>query len=157
MYNWLKPVLNFLHTIATSSRVQPILHPLVWLYMRIAEPRIIRLMQFGIYICMIIAGSSVLYHPPEKFEGAIGVTMVYIFGGFMTIGALLGAIAVLPGFWWLERVGILSLITGLAIYVVIIMALNSSGMGLIISAAFALTFAQRWQEIKRFQLAPRRE
>lgn len=124
-------------------------------FMNIAEPRIIRLIQFGVYMCMLIAGTGLLANPPRNFEGVIGLTMVYVFGGFIFVGALFGAIAVLPGFWWFERVGIMLLITGLFIYTIIILALGASLMGVVVAVAFILTFAQRWQEIKRFQLAPR--
>lgn len=124
-------------------------------FMNIAEPRIIRLIQFGVYLCMLTAGVGLLSNPPRNFEGVIGITMVYVFGSFIFVGALFGAVAVLPGFWWFERVGIMLLLTGLCIYTIIILALGASLMGVVVAVAFILTFAQRWQEIKRFQLAPR--
>lgn len=124
------------------------------LFMKIAEPRVIRLMQFGIYICMIIAGTGVLSQPPSAFKYVVGSALVYVFGGFITLGAIFGAIAVLPGIWWLERVGIIALTTAMLMYAVIIIALGSSTVGVVVSVAFALTFAQRWLEIRRYQLAP---
>lgn len=125
------------------------------LFMRIAEPRVIRIMQFGIYLCMASAGFGVLTNTPATFENVIGLTMVYVFGGFISVGSVLGAIAVLPGIWWLERVGILALTTGMAMYAVVVVALNGSPVGLAMAVAFGLSFIQRWMEIRRFQLAPR--
>lgn len=124
------------------------------LFMKIAEPRAIRIMLFFLYICMLIAGLGVLAHPSSKFEGVLGLTLVYIFGSFIFLGAFLCVIAVLPGIWWLERVGILALITGMSIYTIAIITLGATLIGTIVSISFALTFAIRWQEIKRFQLAP---
>jgi hypothetical protein len=104
---------------------------------------------------MIIAGAGVLAHPPSRFQFVLGLTLVYVFGTFIFIGAILGSISVLPGIWWLERVGLIALITGMSIYSVAIIALGASPMGIVVAIAFALTFAQRWQEIKGAQLAPR--
>ncbi len=127
------------------------------LFMRIAEPRHIRLLQFGIYLCMIFAGLGVLTEPSIKFESVVGPTLVYLFGGFLILGSVLGAIAVLPGIWWLERVGIISLATGLSMYVVMIIDIGSSPTGIAFILAFMFTFVQRWTEIKGSQLAPREE
>jgi hypothetical protein len=123
----------------------------------IAEPRVIRLVQFSIYVCMFIAGSNILLHPPKAFQFVLGLVLAYVFGAFITLGSLLGAISVLPGIWWLERVGIIALITGLGIYAIVIISLGSSPMGILVAIMFALTFVQRWLEIKGSQLAPREE
>jgi hypothetical protein len=125
-------------------------------FLLIAEPRVVRLVQFGIYLCMIFAGHSVLTTPPSSFESVLGLTLINVFGGFVTIGGILAAIAVLPGIWWLERAGILALMTGMAMYSVIIITLGVSPVGLAVAVAFVLTFVQRWMEIRRFQLAPKR-
>lgn len=125
------------------------------MFMRIAEPRVIRIMQLGIYLCMTFAGIGVLVSPPAAFAGVLGTGLVYVLGGFISLGAILGAAAVLPGIWWLERVGILSLATGMMMYAVAIIALSASPVAVVVPVAFALTFIQRWAEIRRFQLAPR--
>lgn len=115
------------------------------------------MLQFGIYICMMAAGLGVIHHPPSSFEGVLGTTLVIVFGGFIFFGAFLGAIAVLPGIWWLERTGLLALMTGMAMYTVIIFSLGTSTLGVAVSVAFVLSFIQRWSEIRRYQLAPREE
>ncbi len=122
----------------------------------IAEPRVIRLVQFGIYLCMVGAGAFVLATPPHSFNGVLGPQLVMVFGIFVLVGAVFGAIAVLPGIWWLERAGILSLSTGLAIYAIVAFTLGTSLVGTLVCIAFGLTFVQRWSEIRRFQLAPKR-
>jgi len=125
------------------------------LFMKIAEPRVLRVLQFGVYICLIVAGGGVLANPPTSFENVIGLSLVYVFGGFLIIGAMLGAFAVLPGIWWLERVGILVIVTGLLMYIVMVVSLQSSSVGIGVSIAFILNFMQRWSEIKGAQLAPK--
>lgn len=125
------------------------------LFMRIAEPRVIRILQFVIYIVMGLFGISALTQPPSRFEAILNVYLVYSFGGFITLGALLGAVAVLPGIWWLERAGLISLTTGMAMYAVVATALGYSVVGVLIAVVLGLTFAQRWLEIRSFQLAPR--
>lgn len=125
-------------------------------FMLIAEPRVVRVVQFGIYLCLLTAGAFVLATPPRSFEGVLGQTLVTVFGLFILIGGALGATAVLPGIWWLERAGILALATGLAMYSVVAITLGVSPIGFLIGLAFILTFVQRWMEIRKFQLAPKR-
>jgi hypothetical protein len=138
---------------------QIIAHPMRLLsgaFMLIAEPRVIRLLQFAVYVSMAGAGSFVLLAPPTSFQGVLGQALVVMFGSFVLVGSLLGMFAVLPGIWWLERVGLLALTTGLMIYCVLAIALGSSLVGTLVTLAFSFTFAQRWMEIRRFQLAPKR-
>lgn len=123
--------------------------------MRIPEPRIIRLMQFGVYVSMCITGFGLLFRPPASFESIVGLPLVYVFAGFITLGAVLGAVAVLPGIWWLERTAIIALCTGLAMYIVMLIPVAISPVGTFVSLALILTFLQRWSEIKGAQLAPK--
>lgn len=127
------------------------------LFLKIAEPRSVRLMQFGVYASMLVTGISMFIDPPHLFESIIGLILVYVFGAFVTLGSALGLIAVLPGIWWLERVGIIALCTGLAMYVVISTSISVSLVGFSLSTALLMTFIQRWREIKGAQLAPREE
>lgn len=128
-----------------------------FVFMKIAEPRVTRLIHFGIYLSLLVAGVGIMYSPPSTFQEVLGVALVHVFGGFVILGAVLAAIAVLPGIWWLERAGLLALGTGLAMYLVIIVGLNSSPIGFSVTLAFLLTFVLRWMEIKGAQLAPREE
>lgn len=130
----------------------PILH---YVFMKIAEPRVIRIMHFGIYICMMVAGIGVILDPPDRLQGVLGHTLVFIFGGFVFVGSFFGMFAVLPGIWWLERVGIIMLTTSLGMYVVTIVTLGATPVAVVVALALTLSFAQRWVEIKGAQLAPR--
>ena len=125
------------------------------LFMQIPEPRIIRIMQFGVYVSMSVSGFGMLNRPPNSFESVVGLPLVYVFASFITLGAVLGAVAVLPGIWWLERTAIIALCTGLAMYIVILIPVALSPVGTFVSIALILTFLQRWSEIKGAQLAPK--
>ena len=116
-----------------------------------------RLLHFGIYICMFLAGIGILSYPSYSYERVLGWGLVITLGIFLAAGALLSGIAVLPGIWWLERVGLICMITGMAIYVVVILDLGARSLGLVVPIAFTITFVLRWMEIRRYQLAPREE
>lgn len=144
---------GFWHSLESLfARRAPLVHAI---FMKIAEPRSIRIMQFGVYICMIFAGMGVLTEPPESFLLVIHLAMVYVLGSFLTLGSILGAIAVLPGVWWLERAGLISMATGLGMYVIVVLSLGATGIGVSVCIAFVLTFGQRWMEIQGAQLAPK--
>lgn len=123
-------------------------------YLKIAEPRVTRIIQFGIYVGLMIVGIMIFSEAPNSFERAIGPGYTIVFAFFLIIGGLCSGIAVLPGIWWLERSGLMLLSGGLLIYMVMIIWLNSSPVGIIVSLIMTLTFVQRWLEIKGAQLAP---
>lgn len=124
-------------------------------YMKIAEPRVVRIIQFFIYVLLLLVGVLLLNQIPKNLEHAAGdIGFVVAMAVMLSIGALCSAIAVLPGIWWMERAGLVLLTFGLLIYVVLIDQLNSSPMGIVICLILILTFVQRWLEIKGAQLAP---
>jgi hypothetical protein len=135
--------------------LQAIFRAFVFLFFKIKEPRIIRLVQFIIYACMVGAGHFIVTVQPELYTNVLGTALVVGFGGAILLGGTLGAIAVLPGIWWLERTAIIALWTGLGIFVVVQVALAISIVGLLIAVALAASFVQRWSDITEFDLAPR--
>lgn len=126
-------------------------------YLLVAEPRIVRLILFAIYIVFLIAGGFVLTQPPENFVEVITERLVLMLGCFLALGGILSSVAVLPGLWWLERCGLLSLITGMLIYIVVIVDLQSSPLGICVSIAFILFFILRYMETRQSKLAPRKK
>jgi hypothetical protein len=124
-------------------------------YMKIAEPRVVRIIQFFIYALLLLVGVLLLTKIPANLERAAGGHgFVVAMAVMLTIGALCSAIAVLPGIWWMERAGLVLLAFGLLIYVVMVDQLNASPMGVVICLILILSFVQRWLEIKGAQLAP---
>lgn len=125
-------------------------------YMMIAEPRVRRLMYFGIYLCLAIAGLGVFYRPPSALAHvAGGYFWVWAFGGFIVLGALLALFAVLPGVWWLERAALISIITGVSLYTLLILALGTSFLVTAMPIIVILICALRLLDIKEYLLAPR--
>lgn len=112
-------------------------------------------MQFGVYITMIIAGSYVITHPPRSFLFVLGDLLVFSFGGFLVLGGTMGAVAVLPGMWWLERMGVVALWTGLGMFAVIAISLGISLVGFLVSIALILSLMIRWRDIRKYEIAPR--
>jgi hypothetical protein len=125
-------------------------------FLLIAEPRVLRTIQFLIYMCMIASGGTVLADRPASFEDVLGGGLVVMLGGFIALGGLLGAFAILPGIWWLEKAALASLMSGLVLYAIIVVVLGISATGFWIGVAFALSFLQRYREIRPLPLAPKR-
>lgn len=124
------------------------------LFSKIAEPRVFRVLQFLIYACLLIAAFGLLFHPSNAVRSTVGVGLTYAVALHLGLGCIFGLIAVLPGIWWLERVGIILMGTGMAMYFVMIFWGDVSLVGGTVALAFLCTFVQRWMEIRDFQLAP---
>lgn len=134
---------------------KPVASVLYRWFLLIAEPRVRRLLQFTVYICLGIGGYLLVTIPPGKFQSILGFGLVLTFGIFVLVGAILGAVAVLPGIWWLERAGIVALTVGLFIFMVLVVALGASAISFIFGAVLALMFVIRYMEIRPFALAPK--
>jgi hypothetical protein len=135
--------------------MRALFRPFVWAFSKIAEPRIVRVIQFFVYALLAFAGGYVVGNPPPAFQSVVGVFFVSIFGGFLLTGGFVGALAVLPGVWWLERIGVIAIWTGLAIFAVIAVSLRVSPVGFVVAIALSLSLVLRWREIRLYQLAPR--
>lgn len=129
----------------------------VWL--RIQEPRIISVLQFGVYLAALGAGVSAFLDPPRSIEGAMGPVLTLLWTAMLLGGGLLGAIGVLPGIWWIERPAVILCFGAALIYGLTIFGLNSSQPGnrlvqVLMVAIVALYFASRWFRIRRYAYDP---
>lgn len=124
------------------------------LYEKIAEPKNVRITLFTIYLCMGLAGFGLVLYAPDSVEYILGIISMYTFAGMVLVGAIFSGLAVLPGIWWLERVGLILLITGLGIYLIIVVALCGSYIRIAAATALGLCFVARWMDIRGAQLAP---
>lgn len=124
-------------------------------FLLITEPRVQRLLYLAVYVGLVIGGYLLVTIPPEKFQDILGFWLVLAFGLFVMVGGVLCAIAVLPGINWLERAGILSLIVGLFIFMVLVIALRASTISFVFGAVLALLFTIRYLEIRSTALAPK--
>jgi hypothetical protein len=124
--------------------------------MMIAEPRVKRILYFFIYAGLAISGMGVFYKPPAAIVNLLGgMALVITFGLFIVVGALIALVAVLPGIWWLERAGLVSLAFGIAMYTVTLLFLGASFIVTILPIVIILICALRWLDIKEYLLAPR--
>lgn len=137
--------------------LQRLKNHLYFVYAKIAEPRIFRLLQFGIYLCLGYAGWDIYWHTPHSLIDSIGDGHVNLIGVFLAVGSAIGALTVLPGIWFLERVGVILVGVGLMMYLVIVIDLGTSALGIAVSGAFVLTFVQRFLQTKGRLLAPKKE
>jgi hypothetical protein len=124
-------------------------------FLLIAEPRVQRLVQFVVYLLLGCGGFLIIATPPSKFQNVLGFGLVLAFGIFVLVGAIFGAIGVLPGIRWLERAGILALFVGLAIFMVLVIALHGTPISFIFGAVLALMFVVRFLQIRKFALTPK--
>lgn len=130
------------------------------LFLRIAEPRVVRIMQFFVYVVAIIGGLSTWFSPPESIANSLGYVLTIIWGASLLIGGTLGVSSVLRGTWWLERAGVIFCSTGIAMYGVVATFLQVENNGQsrfmqIATIAIALiSFAVRWVRIRRYAYDP---
>lgn len=131
----------------------------VWL--RIQEPRIVSVIQFFVYLCAAAAGICAVMYPPKSIEATAGISLTIYWAWLLLIGGVIGALAVLPGVWWLERSAVLACLGASLIYAVNIFALHLSESGnrlvqLFMIGIVALHFTTRWFRIRRYAYDPER-
>lgn len=137
--------------------LKQLLHHIYKVYSMIAEPRVRRLIYFGIYLLLIVAAViSLFLKVPQSFENVLGGTiLVYLCGSLIVVGSLVCAVSILPGIWMFERAGLIAIASGIAMYSIVLLYLGASFMVTIVPAMFILFFALRWLDIWEFLLAPR--
>ena len=70
------------------------------------EPPAITALITAIYSCFALAGLALIAIPTDLAIGIYGDTVLRLIGAATLLGGTAGAVAVWPGFWWLERAGI---------------------------------------------------
>ena len=129
---------------------------LLRLLRKIAEPRSESAGYFIVYSLMATGGLLVLIEHPMLFVDVLGLNQTISFGAAMTFGGVAAATAALPGWYWLERVGIYSIATGLGLYGVVTTNAGITATGLAFSFAFIGAFFIRWNRLRGRQTAPKR-
>ena len=129
----------------------------VWVFQKIDEPRVIRIVVFTAYVAFAILGTAYLVDLPPSFEGVLGTVTSIAFGFFLTLGGLFGTVGILPAMWWLERAGIVLLWTALAELLIVVLALGASTATVSITIAVALLLLNRWLQEADHQRRKRAE
>lgn len=124
------------------------------LFHKIEEPRVIRVFHFCIYIVLGVMGVLVIGSPPPALADVLGDELATSMGASLFVGGAIGAVAVLPGIWWAERLAIISLASGLMVYLAAAFALDTSVVRVGITLSMILSLALRWIEVRKYQVAP---
>lgn len=126
---------------------------------RVAEPRVQRAAFLILYLFHITAGGAVIIGQPTDIAGLSGEQTI-IWGMFLIMGGALGAVSVLPGWNFLERVGVAAVLVGIAIYSVALATTPATNPPIRVAfwcfvTGWLVVFALRLWEIRRYLIAPR--
>lgn len=125
----------------------------VAVWRRVHEPRFVSFAYFVQYLILAAVGAYAVKSPPTSISGEIGERAMVALAMLLTAGGVIGAVAVLPGKYWLERFAVAATAAAGVIYVVIVLALHqmSEGNRLLqagIIACFLIHQGVRWYRIK---------
>jgi 4-amino-4-deoxy-L-arabinose transferase-like glycosyltransferase len=99
------------------------------LWARIHEPRAVSIIYFVMYTLGALAGLYSTANPPSSLEGQFGTMAMAALTALLTFGCTLGAVAALPGIYWLERSAVLSVALAALIYLSIVLVLHTQNDG----------------------------
>jgi hypothetical protein len=138
------------------------MHSIRKLWESVTEPRHIKATYACVYLLVLTTGIATLLGPPRSIEGQLGTVLTVLWSVFLVVGGTVGAVTVLPGWWWAERMGIILTSTGIGIYglVVLTLHLTQEGsrltqLGMILLAWSVLVV--RWVLIRHYSFEPRTE
>ena len=123
-------------------------------FMRIEEPRVVRVFWFLIYLTLFATSATFLADLPRSVLEVMGATITVSMGLAVAVGAAVGTFGVLPGVWRLERIAIISIASGAGMYITALFALGASSMPIGLVFALILSLALRWSEVRKYQHAP---
>lgn len=126
----------------------------------IAEPRHLKVTYAMFYGIALLTGFATLVRPPQSIEGALGAPLTALWAGFVIMGAFGGLLTVFPGWWWAERISIVMIWTGAAIYFIVVLSLHISQSGSRLTQMGWITlgaglFFVRWLLIRKYTFQPR--
>lgn len=132
---------------------------------RITEPRHMKFAYLVVYVLTMAIGIVTLIAPPQSIAGEVGPVLTTIWASLFIAGGAAGAIAVLPGWWWAERLlAIAPVLLGLTIYLTVVLILHTQNadtgssrltqLGIIVLSA--APFSIRFLIIREYSFEPRR-
>lgn len=131
------------------------LHRRLW--QRVAEPRVKRIAFLIIYLFHVVAGIGVLLSLPRVVTDVLGQWPTVVWGSLLIAGGVFGAVAVLPGWNFVERVALIACFVGIAMASLLLLAQPPSGATLTLWAlvtAWMVVFAERSWDIRLYSIAP---
>lgn len=131
----------------------------VWLLVQ--EPRVVTATVSVAWLIITGIGVAALAAPPPTIAHEWGPHLTTVWGIMLTAGGALGIAGCLPGWWWIERAGIIATWTGCAMYLSIVLLLHIWGpdSGLVQAGFVTLTIVgtlARWLRISGPALDPHR-
>lgn len=93
-------------------------NPVTGWWERVPEPRLASVWASVTYACIACAGLAAMIISPVAQPGTLAGLMTLYWAGLLVLGGTAGAVAVLPGLFWLERVSIVTAGAGLFIFLV---------------------------------------
>ncbi len=133
------------------------------LWEAISEPRHLKAFYFCVYLITTAVGMVTITNPPSSVEWRLGTALTLFWAVLITLGGLGGTVAVLPGWWWVERSSIGLILAGAGIYEATVLAAQINAepgssrwtqMGFIVLAA--AVFIVRMMLTRRWDYEPRR-
>ena len=131
------------------------------LWLMLHEPRVITAVTGGAWAIVIGIGLSALLAPPTTIAHELGPTLTVIWAACLLVGGSLGMVGCLPGWWWVERTGIISAITGSTIHLIVVLSLQYAQPGSRLTQAGYIALGivlliLRWLYIRGAQIDPSR-
>lgn len=134
------------------------------LWQRITEPRHLKVAYLVIYLLTALIGVVTMISPPQSIAGEIGPVITTVWAGLFIVGGVAGAVTVLPGWWWAERLlAIAPIMLGLVIYLAVVTVLHAQSaeigasrltqIGIIVLASAPFTI--RFLLIREYSYDPR--
>lgn len=130
------------------------------LWLRVKEPRVLRIVFLLGYLVTLGMGVATLTNPPATIEGQLGPILSVSWSLFWIVGGIAGAATILPGWWEVERYAVASALFGIGIYgaVLVLLHITSPGSRLTqlgVLAIAALFFLLRLALIRGHDFEPR--
>lgn len=97
---------------------------LLALWARIHEPRAVSIGYFAIYLAGFGAGLYATFVPPSSIQGEVGAGAMSALTVLLMTGCAIGAVAALPGIYWLERTAVLSIALAMLLYLAVVLVLQ---------------------------------
>lgn len=86
----------------------------VWATVR--DPHVIKTLHAITYNIVAVAGMNAYLLQPDPLAHVWGRPATYVWAGALTIGGLAAASACIAGVWWIEKIAITIICTGIALY-----------------------------------------
>ena len=131
------------------------------LWLLLHEPRAVTAAMIGYWLLVIFIGLSARISPPGTIAHQMGPALTEVWSAALLAGGLFGLIGCAPGWFWVERVGIMFASTGAVMYLAVVLMLHYAEPGSrLVQAGFVLlgisSLVVRWLRIRGAQIDPTR-